>query len=126
MIQDHLPKNLEIKYINSTEGTKSIKLINESLLINNPNAEIININEIKEEKWIAFWDSLERIGIWDLEEEYRGCTFEGGFTWTIHIQYKSRELNSYGVNIEPKIVIGNKVYSILDELWKSIDELIIK
>lgn len=125
MKEEYLPEIFEVKYINSSTGAKSIKLINTELMINDPNPELISIKDIDSEKWIEFWDSLERIGIWDLEEEYQGCTLEGGFTWKIHIQYKSRELNSYGANIEPKIVIGNRVYSIIEELWKSIEELII-
>lgn len=125
MKEEYLPEIFEVKYINSSTGAKSIKLINTELMINNPNPELISIKDIDSEKWIEFWDSLERIGIWDLEEEYQGCTLEGGFTWKIHIQYKSRELNSYGTNIEPKIVIGDKIYSIIEELWKSIEELII-
>ena len=125
MKEEYLPEIFEVKYINSSTGAKSIKLINTELMINDPNPELISIKDIDSEKWIEFWDSLERIGIWNLEEEYQGCTLEGGFTWKIDIQYKSRELNSYGANIEPKIVIGNRVYSIIEELWKSIDELII-
>lgn len=125
MKEEYLPEIFEVKYINSSTGAKSIKLINTELMINDPNPELISIKDIDSEKWIEFWDSLERIGIWNLEEEYQGCTLEGGFTWKIDIQYKSRELNSYGANIEPKIVIGDKIYSIIEELWKSIEELII-
>ena len=73
---------------------------------------------------IPYWEDVERIGLWDLEEEYQSCTLEGGFTWSVRIIYKSKELNSYGANMEPKIVIGDKVYSVLEELYKSIEELI--
>ena len=81
-------------------------------------------NDISEERWNEFWEVLERIGLWDLEEEYQGCTLEGTFVWKIEIKYQNREINSYGSNIEPKTVIGDKIYSILVELYKSIDELI--
>ena len=124
MTNNYLPELFEIAYKHETNGTKSIKLLNNSLLVNNPNPEMIDINRISVDKWIEFWEEVERIGLWDLKEEYVGCTLDGGFTWKIEIQYQNREINSYGANIEPKIVIIDKVYSVLEELYKSIEELI--
>lgn len=124
MSNEYLPEKLEIKYSNDTGAIKSIKMINNTLLLNNPNPELMDINQISEKKWIEFWESLEKIGLWDLEELYEGCTLDGGFTWKIEISYDNREINSYGANIEPKIVMGDKVYSVLEELYKSIEELI--
>ena len=124
MTNDYLPELFEINYKHEIDGTKSIKLINNALLVNNPNPELIDISNIEKENWIEFWESLEKIGIWDLEDEYQSCTLEGGFTWSVKIIYNSRELNSYGVNMEPKIVIGDKIHSVLEELYKSIEELI--
>ena len=124
MTISYIPEEFEINYKHDLNGTKSIKLLNNALLVNNPNPELIDINRISKEKWIQFWEDLERIGLWDLEEEYQSCTLEGGFTWSIKIVYKSKELNSYGANMEPKIVFGDKIYSVLEELYKSIEELI--
>ena len=124
MSNEYLPEKLEIKYSDATGAIKSIKMINNTLLLNNPNPELMDINQISEKKWIEFWESLEKIGLWDLEELYEGCTLDGGFTWKIEISYDNREINSYGANIEPKIVMGDKVYSVLEELYKSIEELI--
>ena len=124
MTSNYLPELFEVKYKDEINGTKSIKLISNALLVNNPNPELIDMKEIGQEKWIMFWEEMERIGLWDLEEEYMGCTLEGGFTWNINIVYNSKEINSYGANIEPKIVIGDKIYSVLEELYKSIEELI--
>ena len=124
MSNKYVPEKLEINYSNQSEGSKSIKLINNNFLVNNPNPELISVNQISEDKWIEFWQTLEKIGLWDLEELYEGCTLEGGFTWKIEISYETKEINSYGVNIEPKIVMGDKVYSVLEELYKSIEELI--
>lgn len=124
MTSDYLPEHFEINYKHEFDGTKSIKLMNNSLLVNDPDPEMIDINQINKEKWMEFWENIERLGLWDLEEEYMGCTLEGGFTWKIEIQYQNKVLNSYGANIEPKIVIGDKIYSILEELYKSIEELI--
>ena len=124
MTANCIPEEFEINYKHDINGTKSIKLLNNALLVYNPNPELIDINKIEEEKWIQFWEDLERIGLWDLEEEYQSCTLEGGFTWSIKIKCQSKELNSYGANMEPKIVIGDKVYSVLEELYKSIEELI--
>ena len=124
MSENYLPEQFEINYKHEINGTKSIKLLNNTFLVNDPNPELIDINQIESEKWIQFWEDLEKIGLWDLEEEYQGCTLEGGFTWKIEISYQNKELNSYGVNIEPKIIIGDKIYSVLEELYKSIEELI--
>jgi hypothetical protein len=124
MSENYLPEQFEINYKHEINGTKSIKLLNNTFLVNDPNPELIDVNQIESEKWIQFWEDLEKIGLWDLEEEYQGCTLEGGFTWKIEISYQNKELNSYGVNIEPKIIIGDKIYSVLEELYKSIEELI--
>ena len=124
MSENYLPEQFEINYKHEINGTKSIKLLNNTFLVNDPNPELIDINQIESEKWIQFWEDLEKIGLWDLEEEYQGCTLEGGFTWKIEISYQNKELNSYGVNIEPKIIIGDKIYSVLEELYKSNEELI--
>ena len=124
MSENYLPEQFEINYKHEINGTKSIKLLNNTFLVNDPNPELIDVNQIESEKWIQFWEDLEKIGLWDLEEEYQGCTLDGGFTWKIEIRYQNKDLNSYGVNIEPKIVIGDKIYSVLEELYKSIEELI--
>ena len=124
MSENYLQEQFEINYKHEINGTKSIKLLNNTFLVNDPNPELIDINQIESEKWIQFWEDLEKIGLWDLEEEYQGCTLEGGFTWKIEISYQNKELNSYGVNIEPKIIIGDKIYSVLEELYKSIEELV--
>ena len=124
MKNKYLPTIFELNYKQEFNGTKSIKLINNALLVSNPNPELIDINDINEEKWIEFWENVEKLGIWDFEDEYTGCTLEGGFTWKIEIRYQNKEIKSYGVNIDPKIVIGDKIYSVLEELYKSIEELI--
>ena len=124
MSENYLPEQFEINYKHEINGTKSIKLLNNTFLVNDPNPELIDVNRLESEKWIQFWEDLEKIGLWDLEEEYQGCTLGGGFTWKIEISYQNKELNSYGVNIEPKIIIGDKIYSVLEELYKSIEELI--
>lgn len=124
MSENYLPEQFEINYKHEINGTKSIKLLNNTFLVNDPNPELIDVNRLESEKWIQFWEDLEKIGLWDLEEEYQGCTLDGGFTWKIEISYQNKELNSYGVNIEPKIIIGDKIYSVLEELYKSIEELI--
>ena len=124
MTNSYIPEEFEMTYRHDLNGTKSIKLLNNALLVNNPNPELIDINKINKEKWIQFWEDVEKIGLWDLEDEYQSCTLEGGFTWSIKIKCQSKELKSYGANMEPKIVIGDKVYSVLEELYKSIEELI--
>ena len=124
MSENYLPEQFEINYKHEINGTKSIKLLNNTFLVNDPNPELIDVNRLESEKWIQFWEDLEKIGLWDLEEEYQGCTLDGGFTWKIEIRYQNKDLNSYGVNIEPKIVIGDKIYSVLEELYKSIEELV--
>lgn len=66
MPNKYIPERLEIKYSNQITGSKSIKLINNNLLVNNPNPELIAVNQISTDKWIEFWQTLERIGLWDL------------------------------------------------------------
>ena len=124
MTDKYLPEEFEIKYKHEFNGSRSVKLLNNALLVNNPNFELIDLSQVEEEKWIQFWENIEKIGLWDLDEEYQGCTLDGGFVWRIDIKYQNKELNSYGANIEPKIVIGDKIYSVLEELYKSIEELI--
>ncbi|MDO5820032.1 MAG: hypothetical protein Q4P11_06880 [Methanobrevibacter sp.] len=124
MKDNYLPEIFEISYKDEFNGTKSIKLLNNALLVRNPNPELIDMTKISGEKWIRFWENLEKIGLWDIKEEYVGCTLDGGFSWKIKILYKNREINSYGANMEPKIVIGDKIHSVLEELYKSIEELI--
>lgn len=124
MKNESIPEVLEVKYANANGSSKSIKLIGNQLLVNNPNPEIINVEEIKEEKWIEFWENLEKIAIWDLEEVYEACNLDGGFNWKIEIEYKNKSINSYGVNVEPKIYIGNRIHSVLEELYKSLEKLI--
>ena len=124
MKDNYLPEIFEISYKDEFNGTKSIKLLNNAPLVRNPNQELIDMTKISGEKWIRFWENLEKIGLWDIKEEYVGCTLDGGFTWKIKILYKNREINSYGANMEPKIVIGDKIHSVLEELYKSIEELI--
>ena len=124
MKDNYLPEIFEISYKDEFNGTKSIKLLNNALLVRNQNPELIDMTKISGEKWIRFWENLEKIGLWDIKEEYVGCTLDGGFTWKIKILYKNREINSYGANMEPKIVIGDKIHSVLEELYKSIEELI--
>lgn len=124
MTSNYLPELFEIYYRDEINGRKSIKLLDNALLVNDPNPELIDINTIDEEKWVQFWEDMEMIGLFDLEDEYMGCTLDGGFTWKIQIQFQNKGINSYGANIEPKIVIGDKIYSVLEELYKSIEELI--
>lgn len=69
MTGTYLPEQFEINYKHELDGTKSIKLLNNTLLVNNPNPELIDMNKINKEKWIEFWEALEKIGLWDLEEE---------------------------------------------------------
>ena len=124
MTDNYLPEEFEIKYKHEFNGSRSVKLLNNALLVNNPNFDLIDLSQVEEEQWIQFWENIEKRGLWDLDEEYQGCTLDGGFVWRIDIKYQNRELNSYGANIEPKIVIGDKIYSVLEELYKSIEELI--
>ena len=95
MSENYLPEQFEINYKHEINGTKSIKLLNNTFLVNDPNPELIDVNRLESEKWIQFWEDLEKIGLWDLEEEYQGCTLDGGFTWKIEISYQNKELNSY-------------------------------
>ena len=68
MSENYLPEQFEINYKHEINGTKSIKLLNNTFLVNDPNPELIDVNRLESEKWIQFWEDLEKIGLWDLEE----------------------------------------------------------
>lgn len=121
MNNKYLPETVNISYSNPYNGKKSIKLHKENqLLILSSKPKIITPPK---EKWIEFWEKLEEIAIWDLEESYESCSLEGGFIWEIEINYKNKNLKSYGVNYEPKLIVGNKIISIIEELIEAIYEL---
>lgn len=121
MKDKYLPETFKISYSSSHNGKKSINLSNKNqLLILSSKPEIISPSK---EKWIEFWEKLEEIAIWDLEEAYEFCSLEGGFNWEIEINYTNKSLKSYGVNYEPKLVVGNKIISVIEELIEAIYEL---
>ena len=60
MSENYLPEQFEINYKHEINGTKSIKLLNNTFLVNNPNPELIDVNQIESEKWIQFWEDLEK------------------------------------------------------------------
>jgi hypothetical protein len=62
MTRDYLPELFEISYKHEFNGTKSIKLMNNILMVNDPNPEMIDICSIDEEKWTRFWENIEKAG----------------------------------------------------------------
>jgi len=123
--EKYIPKNLEISYKSKDNGNKSVKIVNnEILIINNSQIESINKKDIDKEKWIEFLENLEKIGIWDLEENYSSCSLTADYYWKIKIEYEEKRINSYGINVDPKIIIGNDIYSILEKLEEYVEDLI--
>ena len=55
MSENYLPEQFEINYKHEINGTKSIKLLNNTFLVNDPNPELIDIKQIESEKWILQW-----------------------------------------------------------------------
>ena len=54
MSENYLPEQFEINYKHEINGTKSIKLLNNTFLVNDPNPELIDVNRLESEKWIQF------------------------------------------------------------------------
>lgn len=125
-MEKYLPEELEISYSHQLTDSESIKLVSNStfLIKHDTHAELIDINSINEENWIRFWEKVEELGIWDLEENYQSCNLEADFHWKISMTYDERTINSYGMNIEPKTFKGNRIYSVLEELKEAVEELI--
>lgn len=125
-MEECFPEELEISYSHQLTGSESIKLLsNSSLLIKrNAHAELVDINSINKENWIRFWEKVEELGIWDLEENYQSCNLEADFHWKISITHDGKTISSYGMNIEPKTFKGNRIYSVLEELKEAVEELI--
>ena len=59
MTNSYIPEEFEITYKHDLNGTRSIKLVGNSLLVNNPNPEFIDIEQISKEKWIQFWEDVD-------------------------------------------------------------------
>ena len=127
-MKKYLPEELEISYSHQLTGSESIKLMNNAsfLIKHNTHAELVDVGTIREENWRRFWEKVEELGIWDLEENYQSCNLEADFHWRINMAYGGRFIHSYGMNIEPKTFKGNRIYSVLEELKEAVEELIEK
>lgn len=121
MYEEFLPEEMEIVYSSATTGKKVLKLLNKTQLIFiYSNSEII---EPKQSEWENFWENLEKIGIWDLEENYERCIMIDGYFWEINISHQNQSIHSRGNNIDPTLYVGTKLVSILDEFLDAIYDL---
>lgn len=121
MYEEFLPEEMEIVYSSATTGKKVLKLLNKTQLIFiYSNSEII---EPKQNEWENFWENLEKIGIWDLEENYERCIMIDGYFWEINISHQNQSIHSRGNNIDPTLYVGTKLVSILDEFLDAIYDL---
>ena len=121
MYEEFLPEEMEIVYSSATTGKKVLKLLNKTQLIFiYSNSEII---EPKQSEWENFWENLEKIGIWDLEENYERCIMIDGYFWEINISHQNQSIHSRGNNIDPTLYLGTELVSILDEFLDAIYDL---
>ncbi len=121
MYEEFLPEEMEIVYSSATTGKKVLKLLNKTQLIFiYSNSEII---EPKQNEWENFWENLEKIGIWDLEENYERCIMIDGYFWEINISHQNQSIHSRGNNIDPTLYVGTELVSILDEFLDAIYDL---
>ncbi|MBX7075885.1 MAG: hypothetical protein K1X33_01050 [Methanobacteriaceae archaeon] len=121
MYEEFLPEEMEIVYSSATTGKKVLKLLNKTQLIFiYSNSEII---EPKQSEWENFWENLEKIGIWDLEENYERCIMIDGYFWEINISHQNQSIHSRGNNIDPTLYVGTELVSILDEFLDAIYDL---
>ena len=51
--------------------------------------------------WLAFWQDIERLGVWDWKEDYSDPFVLDGAEWTLEIELRGRMLKSGGKNGYP-------------------------
>ncbi|WP_409198168.1 MULTISPECIES: hypothetical protein [Methanobrevibacter] len=121
MTQEVLPEKMYISYYSATKGKKVLKLLNKTQLIFiSSNNKII---EPSKKEWESFWEKIEQIGIWDLEESYNRCILTDGYKWEINISFNNKIIESTGTNLDPTLYIGNKLISVLDKFLDAIYDL---
>ena len=121
MTQEVLPEKMYISYYSATKGKKVLKLLNKTQLIFiSSNNKII---EPSKKEWESFWEKIEQIGIWDLEENYERCIMIDGYFWEINISHQNQSIHSRGNNIDPTLYVGTELVSILDEFLDAIYDL---
>lgn len=121
MTPNVLPEKMYISYYSVTKGKKVLKLLNKTQLIFiSSNNKII---EPSKKDWESFWEKIEEIGIWDLEESYNRCILTERYKWEIDISFNNKIIESKGTNLDPTLYIGNKLISILDKFLDAINDL---
>ncbi len=68
-----------------------------------------------EKVWDQFWESCDRLEIWDWEESYDNPDILDGTSWGVGISHDSKTVDSSGVNASPKT---------LDEFFKTVSKLL--
>lgn len=66
MKKNYLPEEMEICYFQMDSGFTCLKIDGSKLIVTGPEDDIV---EPSPEKWMAFWETLEEIGLWSLGRE---------------------------------------------------------
>jgi hypothetical protein len=53
------------------------------------------------DRWLAFWQDIERLGVWDWKEDYSDPLILDGGCWSLEIERRGRTLKSGGKNGYP-------------------------
>ncbi|MDO9044304.1 MAG: hypothetical protein Q7U35_03255 [Methanobacteriaceae archaeon] len=120
MSKNYLPDEMEFCYFKIDSGFTCVKLDGSKLVVTGPEDDIV---EPSKEKWMAFWETLEEIGIEEWEDDYDKCCLADGYSWEIKIVYNNYSIDSTGMNHGPTRVIGGELVSSLDEFLMALEDL---
>jgi hypothetical protein len=121
MKKNYLPEEFYFRFSTHEKGTKILKKINENKLMFFYSEE--KIIEPSPQDWELFWENIEKIGIWDLEENYNLCTLFKGYSWEIYLAKDNKIVKSQGSNSNPSLYMGDKLILILDKFLDFIYDL---
>ncbi|MDD3754392.1 MAG: hypothetical protein PHQ17_07555 [Methanobacterium sp.] len=79
MASDSLPEILEIEYSLNSRGHNSLKFVDGRFFffseadshLSEKNEYLTLVSIPENDKWKCFWDDLDRLGIWEWEENYK-------------------------------------------------------
>ena len=120
MVTDYLPDEMEICYFEIDSPFTCLKLDGSKLIITGVEDDIV---EPSCEEWMAFWEKLEEIGLWNIQEDYDRCCMGDGYSWEIRISHNGNNIDSTGMNDGPTHVVGGEIVSALEEFFEALEDL---
>ena len=74
-------------------------MLNESGYNRDPN--VFTLLVPPPERWIAFWEKVESLGVWKWKREYSRDMLDGS-CWSLDLEHEGRRLSTRGFNAWPK------------------------